>query len=276
MTTPTSDPAPVKLPVLETGAGEPPTVLVPGGLVGWLSWEPHAARLSATRRVLRVQLLNVAHGIDQRPLPPGYSVVMEAEALAATMADHGAIPADVVAWSYGALIALSLALRDPHRVRTLALIEPPSAWVLRARGEIDDDMRPVIQRLGSVGDDVSDDDLEMFAREVGFCPPGKSPRDMSAWPQWSRHRQALRSSRHAIDHQDDIEAWRRFPRPVLLVKGRGSAPFLHKIVDGLAAELPSAEVLTLPGGHAPLIVAMEAFLAHLVAFQKSMTTNAYP
>lgn len=276
MTAPSPGAAPGKLPVIETGAGEPPTVLVPGGLVGWVSWAPHAERLSATRRVLRVQLLNVAYGIDQRPLPPGYSVVMEAEALAATMTDRGAIPADVVAWSYGAEIALSLALADPRRVRTLALIEPPAAWVLRARRTLNRDTRRVIQRLGSLGDDVTDEDLEMFAREVGFCPPGKSPREMSAWAQWSRHRLALRSSRHAIDHQDDMEAWRRFPRPVLLVKGRGSTPFLHEIIDGLAAELPAAEVLTLPGGHAPLIVAMDAFLAHLLAFQKSVAADASP
>ena len=266
----------MKLPVDITGAGEPATVLVPGGLLGWTSWEPHAARLSSTRRVLRVQLLNVAHGIDNRPLPPGYSVAMEATALAATMTEAKAAPADVVAWSYGAEIALSFALRDPSQVRTLTLIEPPAAWVLRARGEIDDDTRQVIQRLGSLGEHVTDDDLEMFATEVGFCPPGKSPRGMTAWPIWSRHRQALRSSRHAIDHQDDMEAWRRFPRPVLLVKGRGSAPFLHKIIDGLHAERPASQVLTLPGGHAPLIVAMDAFLEHLDAFQKSPNASAFP
>ncbi len=220
---PPGDSPPVMLPVLETGAGEPPTVLVPGGLLGWLSWEPHAARLAATRRVLRVQLLNVARAFDGHPLPPGYSVTMEVDALAASLAGHNALPADLVAWSYGAEIALSFALRDPRRIRTLALIEPPAAWVLRALGTVDDSTRQVMDRLGSLGQDVTDDDLEMFATEVGFCPPGKSPRQMAAWPLWSRYRQALRSSRHAIDHQDDLDAWRRFPRPVLLVKGRGSA-----------------------------------------------------
>ena len=266
----------MKLPVVVTGAGEPPTVLVPGGLLGWLSWEAHAARLEKSRRVLRVQLLNVAHGYDNLPLPPEYSVSMEADALAATLEAEHALPADVVAWSYGAEVALSFALRDPRRVRTLALIEPPAVWVLRARGTVDDDTRQVAARLGSLGDDVTDDDLEMFAVHVGFCPPGKSPRQMAAWPLWSRYRQALRSSRHAIDHQDDIAAWRNFPRPVLLVKGNGSARFLHQIVDGLAAELPRAQVLTLPGGHAPQIVAMDAFLDQLMTFQKSPGDPAFP
>jgi len=45
-----------------TGEGSP-IVLVPGGLTGWLSWEPHAERLARTRRVARVQLLpsNASH-----------------------------------------------------------------------------------------------------------------------------------------------------------------------------------------------------------------------
>ena len=266
----------MNLPAVETGAGEPPTILVPGGLLGWLSWEPHAARLAVTRRVLRVQLLSVARAIDTRPLPPGYSVTMEADALAATLDEHHALPADVVAWSYGAEIALSFALRDPDRIRSLTLIEPPAVWVLRARGTIDDDNRQVAARLGALGDDVTEDDLEMFATEVGFCPPGKSPRQMAAWPLWARHRQALRSSRHAIDHQDSLDAWRGFSRPVLLVKGKGSARFLHQIVDGLAAELPGARVLTLPGGHAPQLVAMDAFLAELVSFQKSVAAPTFP
>ncbi|HXI56724.1 MAG TPA: alpha/beta hydrolase [Polyangia bacterium] len=268
----------MKLPVIvDNPGGDNAVVLVPGGLMGWLSWEAHAARLAETRRVLRVQLLNVAHGYENRPLPPGYSVTMEADALAETLRAEGVVGAkgaDLVAWSYGAEVALSFALRDPQRVRSLTLIEPPAVWVLRARGTFDEEAQQVARKLGSLGDEVSEDDLEMFAVNVGFCPPGKSPRQMAAWPLWARYRQALRSSRHAIDHADDLQAWRDFPRPVLLVKGRGSARFLHQIVDGLAAELPGARVLTLPGGHAPQIVSMDAFMTALAAFQE--TASAPP
>ena len=51
-----------------------PVVLVPGGLTGWLSWEPHAQRLSQTRKVVRVQLLSVQYGLEGRNLPSGGSV----------------------------------------------------------------------------------------------------------------------------------------------------------------------------------------------------------
>ena len=40
------------------GQGEP-IVLVPGGLSGWLSWIPHAERISTKRMVVRVQLRSI-------------------------------------------------------------------------------------------------------------------------------------------------------------------------------------------------------------------------
>lgn len=45
-----------------TGAGFP-LVLMPGGLTGWETFEPHAARWSQERKVIRAQLLNVDFGL---------------------------------------------------------------------------------------------------------------------------------------------------------------------------------------------------------------------
>ena len=57
--------------------------------------------------------------------------------------------------------------------------------------------------------------------------------------------------------------------PVLLVKGTGSMPLFHRIVDELGRQLPNAQVVELPAGHAPHIVSMEPFLERLAAFQAS-------
>ena len=51
-----------------TGQGRP-LVLVPGGLTGWLSWKPHAERLSKDHKVVRVQLLTVNMGLRRERLP---------------------------------------------------------------------------------------------------------------------------------------------------------------------------------------------------------------
>jgi pimeloyl-ACP methyl ester carboxylesterase/quercetin dioxygenase-like cupin family protein len=261
--------SPVRMQTFVQGA-EPPIVLVGGGLTGALSWEPHQARLARSRRVARVQPLSVQYGLENRPLPDGYSVEMESAALGAAIDDLGSAVADVVAWSYGAAIALEWALDHPERVRTLALIEPPALWVLGATGLEDETSRRASAELralyATMTNDVTEDQLAAFALQAGLCPPGTSPRDLPAWPVWVRHRRSLRTGGALWAHTNTVERLRAFDRPVLIVKGTGSAPFLHRITDGLASALPRGEILELPGGHAPQIVAMDNFLSRLAAF----------
>jgi pimeloyl-ACP methyl ester carboxylesterase len=251
-----------------------PLVLVPGGLTGWLSWEPHAARLAASRRVISVQLLSVAYGLEKRRLPSDYSLRTESQALAATLdLDIAGLtaPVDLVAWSYGAAVALDYALRHPKRVLTLTLIEPPAVWALGAQKPRGPEYESALA-LGDtirIDDDISEAQLEQFIRAVGLCPPGKAARDLPQWPVWLRHRRSLRNTGAAFHHEDDPARLRAFYRPVLLVKGTGSAEFLHQVVDALAAQLPNAQTVELPGGHAPQIVSMDSFLERLALFHNS-------
>jgi pimeloyl-ACP methyl ester carboxylesterase/mannose-6-phosphate isomerase-like protein (cupin superfamily) len=249
------------------GSGRP-LVLVGGGLTGILSWEPHARRLSENRRVVRLQPLNVQLGLEDRPLPAGYSVKMESAALDAALDGVGLTePVDVAAWSYGAEITLDWALDHPGRVRTLTLVEPPALWLLRAKGGMDADVERTVAALAQFQGDIDEDDLERFLCLVGLCPPGQSVRSLPQWPVWVRHRRSIRNSPAAIEHRDDPARLRAFDRPVFLVKGLGSAEFLRRIIDGLASELPHAEVADWPAGHGPHIVSMDAFLARLAVFQ---------
>ncbi|NLE73111.1 MAG: alpha/beta hydrolase, partial [Actinobacteria bacterium] len=131
----------------------PPAVLVGGGLTGWLSWIPHQERLVTARRVARAQPLVVQLGLENRPVPPDYSVEMESAALAAAVDElqpTGAV--DLVGWSYGGFLSLDYALTHPDRVRTLTLIEPPAFWVLAAAGDpaYEEErarLRPLAERL---------------------------------------------------------------------------------------------------------------------------------
>ena len=260
----------MKMQAEVTGKG-PPLVLVGGGLTGWLGWEPHAERLAANRRVVRVQLLNVQYGLENRPLPSGYSVKMEAQALAATLDELELSEAiDIAAWSYGALVTLDYALDNPARIRSLTLIEPPAFWVLRASGGLDAEAEQTAAMLRTLHGDISEDQLEQFLCGVGFCPPGQSPRKLPQWPLWVQHRQSLRNSPAALDHRDDLKRLRAFQPPVLLVKGTGSARFLHQITNVLAVELPNARIAEMPGGHAPHIASMDRFLEQMKAFQASV------
>lgn len=61
---------------------------------------------------------------------------------------------------------------------------------------------------------------------------------------------------------------------MLLVKGAGSAKFLHQIIDVLGKKFPNADVVEMPRGHAPQLVSMDQFLERLMAFlQKAEKSN---
>lgn len=248
----------------------PPAVLVGGGLTGWLSWIPHQERLVAARRVARAQPLVVQLGLENRPVPPDYSVEMESAALAAAVDElqpTGAV--DLVGWSYGGFLSLDYALTHPDRVRTLTLIEPPAFWVLAAAGDpaYEEErarLRPLAERLR---DDVTAADLEAFVQFASLVPPNLRPQDLPQWPVWLEHRRSLRRQFDAeFGYRGDLARLQTFDRPVLLVKGRGSTPVLHRVVEVLAETLPDARILELDGGHAPQIVEIDRFLWELERF----------
>jgi pimeloyl-ACP methyl ester carboxylesterase len=110
-----------------------------------------------------------------------------------------------------------------------------------------------------------------FLEEVGMRPPGMDIRDLPQWTGWLPYRRSLRNGPAVVDHSDDPRRLRSLRRPVLLVKGTGSATFHHQIGDLLAAELPEALVVEMPGGHAPHIVSRDRFLRELARFHEGGT-----
>jgi pimeloyl-ACP methyl ester carboxylesterase len=249
-----------------TGSGRP-LVLVPGGLTGWLSWKPHAARLSSDFAVTRVQLLAVDYGLRRERLPDGYSVGTEVRALGAGLDAAGIEAADFAGWSFGAETLLSFALANPRRVKSLTLIEPPAIWVLRSRGPLSADMLARQERLKALWRaEVSEEQLAWFCHFAGFVPADVDPRKVPPWPSWFEHRQSLANGDATYLHKDDIEKVRKFDKPVLLFKSRDSSDFLISVVDILGQEFPRAKVHDLPGGHALHVMGMEQFLAIFVPF----------
>jgi pimeloyl-ACP methyl ester carboxylesterase len=258
----------VKLPVKVSGDGIP-LLLVPGGLTGWKSWEPFVDIFTAKqKKVILVQLLNVEYGFDNRPLPADYNIKTESQALVSTLDSLGySYPIDLVAWSYGALVSLDFALDHPGRIRTLTLIEPPAIWILREKGTLDAETLHTLHFFETLHGDITDDMLAGFLKEVGFVKPGQSPGDLPQWPQWLPYKQAIRNSPAIVMQRDKLSRLQNLKSPVLLVKGTGSAPFLHQIIDILASYLPNARVIEMPGGHAPHIVSRDKFLSELEHFQ---------
>ncbi len=105
------------------GSG-PPLVMIHGLLLGSMAtWYFSAApRLARTHRVLLFDLRG--HGKTTRTAS-GYDLATMTEDLSALLADFTAEPATLVGHSWGALLALRLAITDPERARRLALVEAP-------------------------------------------------------------------------------------------------------------------------------------------------------
>lgn len=250
-----------------SGSGKP-LVLVPGGLTGWASWDPFIPHFSKSHKVAQVQLMSVQYGQEIRALPNDYSVRMESEALANTVDElriEGS--ADFVGWSFGGFVLLDFALNNPGRIRTLTLIEPPAYWILKARGPLTAELRKAFRSLISINGNVTESHLELFMKTVGFLKPGEKAYNHPKWNEWKRYRQSLSNSPRVLSHEDNLSRLKSFNKPVLLVKGTGSAFFLHEIIDSLKTYLPDSKLIELPEGHGPHIVSTERFLEAVKKFQ---------
>jgi pimeloyl-ACP methyl ester carboxylesterase len=251
-----------------------PLIIVGGGLTGWASWRPLLHLLPAGRRVVLLQPLNVQVGLESRPLPDAYSVKMESRALAGALDAAGvSTPADLVAWSYGALAALDFVLDHPERVRSVVLIEPPALWVLPGHGRAHEEVARLEALIRDPADDVTEDMLESFLGIAGFVPPGASARDLPQWDSWVGFRRSLRNTPAIFAHSDHLARLGAFHRPVLLATGTGTSPFLRHVIDTLATAFPHARMVEMPAGHAPHIVSADRFFGELQAFLASPTPS---
>jgi pimeloyl-ACP methyl ester carboxylesterase len=254
-------------PLLSDVAGHgDPIVLVPGGVSGWLSWIPHAARLSEHRMAVRVQLRSVELAEAGEPYPSDYGTLTEREALRATVDALRLDRFDLAGWSYGAHVALAFTLAYPERVRTLTIIEPPAVWVSRESGHSSPELAASERFDRSMaGRTITVDDLKGFLVRAGFGQPGDDFEAMPSWATWVRNRQVVSANHTIWDYTDSLDRLRVLDVPVLAVKGTQTTADLAAIVDDIVTAVPDATLLELPGDHACHLQNFDRFLDELEA-----------
>lgn len=239
--------------VVPLSRGGPPTLFIHCALANAGAWTGVAAALGPDpgRALTAFDLPGHGHSADwtaDQPLPDLCNAV--AAALAAEIAPGAADRLDLVGHSFGAVVALRLALERPERIRSLALIDPvffaaadPAASLaqrtadaalaaLLAAGRREEAARGFLSRWGSGWEALPPARRARAAARIHLIPA-------SAPALWDDAPGLLAPGR--------LET---FDRPVLILTGGDSPPVMAAIRDGLAARLPRADPLTLPeAGH---------------------------
>lgn len=248
---------------VDVGDG-PPVVLLHGFASSLETWDTLVPALARTHRVLALDL----KGFGWTDRPPGdYSPAEQARLVLALMDARGIQRAAIVGHSWGASVALALALAAPQRVSRLALYD---AWVF-------EEQLPgffLWSRVGGVGealfrmyyDERADERMaaafhdkryvtEAFVEAVerALLRPGTKAAALAA----------VRGQRYA-----EVERrYRTIAQPALLLWGREDAVTPIRYGERLARELPAARLRVYPRcGHFPMIEAAAESTADLAAF----------
>jgi pimeloyl-ACP methyl ester carboxylesterase len=265
--------APPQLQTRVLGSGNP-VILLGGGLLGADGWGGVPPLLAKTHRVINAQSLAVQYGLDGKPLPAGYELQTEVDALRASLDSTQVDVADIIGMSHGGVIGLVFALENPRRVRTLTLIEPPAFWVLPNHGYDDAGARQMQEFVSSLRHaTITEAHVERFRCLLGDCARGRSPRQAPQWNQWVKYRNSLRGLHTVGEYNDDPSRLRALVIPTLVVNGAETVAFHRAINAVLLRTLPRAEAFELTGGHNSPASAPDYFVAEWLKFQERATTR---
>jgi branched-chain amino acid transport system permease protein len=252
--------AQLRLYYQQVGAGPQPVVLVHGGFASSRWWQPLLALLPGDQLTCYALDLPGCGRSDRPDNPASYGV----ERLAGVLADYldGLRLWDVhlVGHSLGAAVALSYAVANPERLRSLTLVSapspqgtptPPEGYALLE--QMRSDRALLVQALASIMPAHAPDP---FFQQLVDDAQDQAPAAFSA--------AALALEQWRVDRAD----LQRLRLPVLLVWGDRDQIVERTVQTGLLLSIPGANNLeVLRGcGHTPPLERPEAFSQVLLNF----------
>jgi 2-succinyl-6-hydroxy-2,4-cyclohexadiene-1-carboxylate synthase len=263
---------------VRVGGYGPPVMLLHGFTARGAAWGPHISHLRRVATTIQVDLLG--HGRSDVPADPRrHAVDRQAADLAEILRRVAGGPADVIGYSFGARIALALAIGEPTAVRRLVL-ESPSAGFSdpaerAARLAADDALAADIVRDGIRAFVNRWESLPLFATQA-------------AMPEARRRRlHALRLRNDAAGLAGSLrgagqgamaplhERLTDISAPTLVVIGE--LDLVRARAESVAAGIPHARLEVIPGvGHAPHIEAPARFRAVVLPFITAPEAPVHP
>jgi len=189
-----------------------------------------------------------SYGAGKSPEWPSDTVIAlddEADLIAPVLEKAGA-PFSLVGHSYGGAVALIAALRDPSRVRALALYEPTLFSLIDEEGPPPNDadgIRGAVAETAAALDkghpDAARHFIDYWIEEGAWqrTPDARKPAIAAAATKVRRWAHAL------TNEPTPLAAFRKLDVPVLYMTGKRSRLSAHGVARLLAPALPRAEVV---------------------------------
>lgn len=236
-----------------SGGGEP-VIVVHGSWGDHLNWAQVVPGLTSSFHVATYD--RRGHSRSER-LPGQGSIHEDVADLAALIEHVFGGPAHVIGNSFGAAIALNLAVERPEMIRSLVAHEPPLFSLLEGEPQVQPALAAVRERTAAIVSLLQAGDFEGGARRfvdtIAFGP--------GAWdqlPHGTRDTFIFNAPTWLDELQEpgwnvlDLKRLSAFSAPALLSYGGESPPFFPAVVERLAQALPHADRhLFSQAGHVP-------------------------
>ena len=277
------------LEVIEQGIGDP-VVFVHGSASDYRTWQSQLDDIGNHHRAIAYSRryhwpnARIPEGVD-------YSMTEHVDDLAALLDSLAAGPVHLVGHSYGAFVAVLLAGRQPRRVRTLVLAEPPVVTLFVSNKPKPLEFVRLLCRRPRTATALVRFGLTGLGPATAAARRGDMDEAMRIFGTavlGAEFYQGLSSSRLGQVRANSIRAeflGSGFPAladedlrgthvPTLLVSGQHSPDFFHRLLDRLEELLPRAERIEIPGAshimHEDNAAAYNAAICSFLAAHKAV------
>ena len=221
---------------VETVGSGPRVLLVHGSVTNSATWGP--VRELADRYTLVIP--------DRPGYPPNPPLDwIDPDEQAAELATLLGDGAHVLGHSYGGVISLLLAAREPERVRSLTVIEPPCFGVARGHPAVE----TFVRESSAVWAELPMEPPEFLRRFAAlFGPEGQVPTEIP--PDREQGVRALMVERSPWEIEIPLDELKDAPFPKLVFSSGSPHPAYEVLCDVLEQRLGAERMILRGGGHA--------------------------